>query len=596
MAELGLENLSVTFGGAPILERVSLQIERGERIGLLGRNGSGKSTLLRVLAGKLVPDEGTVVRRQGVRIAGLSQEVPASLPGTVADVLAAELAATPAEAAWQAEARREQVVAQLGLDPGAVVDTLSAGAKRRVLLACALVADPDVLLLDEPTNHLDIDTIRGLEDLLVRRRGALVLVTHDRAFLQAVATRILDLDRASLRSFACDYASYLERKEALLVAERHENAEFDKRLAKEEVWIRRGIEARRTRNMGRVRALKAMRQERAARRDEVARVRATLHEAPRSGQIVLRAQGLVHSFGGKPLLDGFSIEVQRGDRIGIVGPNGCGKTTLLRILLGELEPQAGTIRRGTNLEVARFDQLHGTLDPAKTIQENLVGDGDTVTVGGSTRNVMGYLQDFLFRPEQIRSPVARLSGGERNRVQLARILARPCNLLVLDEPTNDLDLETLELLEDLLLEFQGTLLVVSHDRAFLDEAVTSLIVFEDGKVEEHVGGWTDHLERRARTAAAEPKARSEARAATAAEDSPRPRKLTYGQRLELEKLPGRLEALEAEKTALEARMAEPDFYRGAGAAIATATARFAELESEISALYERWQELDSLPK
>ncbi len=593
MAELGLENLTVTFGGAPILEGVSLQIERGERIGLLGRNGSGKSTLLRVLSGDLVPDGGTLVRRQGVRVAGLAQEVPASLPGTVAESLADALGEAGVESGWQADARTHEVVTQLGLDPDALVNTLSAGAKRRVLLARALVVDPDVLLLDEPTNHLDIETIRNLEEHLVRRGGALVLVTHDRAFLQAVATRILDLDRAALRNFACDYTTYLERKEALLEAERHENAEFDKKLAKEEVWIRRGIEARRTRNMGRVRALKELRQDRAARRDEVGRVKASIQEAPRTGQLVIRAKDLGHSFGGRPLFDGFSIEVARGDRVGIVGPNGCGKTTLIRILLGELEPEKGTVRHGTNLEVARFDQLHGTLDLSRTIQENLSGDGDTVMIGGEPRNVMGYMQDFLFRPEQVRSPVSRLSGGERNRVQLARILARPCNLLVLDEPTNDLDLETLELLENMLVEFQGTLLVVSHDRAFLDEVVTSTVVFEDGQVEENVGGWTEHVERRAarEAAAAKPVARSKAAPAAA----PKPRKLTYGEKIELGKLPTRIETLETEKSALEARMADPAFYKSDKATIATATARLGELERDVAAAYARWQELDGLP-
>jgi len=594
MAELGLENLTVTFGGAPILEGVSLQIERGERIGLLGRNGSGKSTLLRVLSGDLVPDGGTIVRRQGVRVAGLAQEVPASLPGTVAESLADALEAAGVELGWQADARTHEVVTQLGLDPDALVDTLSAGAKRRVLLARALVVDPDVLLLDEPTNHLDIETIRNLEEHLVRRGGALVLVTHDRAFLQAVATRILDLDRASLRSFACDYATYLERKELLLEAERHENAEFDKKLAKEEVWIRRGIEARRTRNMGRVRALKALRQDRAARRDEVGRVRASIQEAPRTGQLVIRAKDLGHSFGGRTLFENFSIEVARGDRVGIVGPNGCGKTTLIRILLGELEPAQGTVHHGTNLEVARFDQLHGTLDLSRTIQENLSGDGDTVMIGGQPRNVMGYMQDFLFRPEQVRSPVSRLSGGERNRVQLARILARPCNVLVLDEPTNDLDLETLELLENMLVEFQGTLIVVSHDRAFLDEVVTSTVVFEDGGVEENVGGWTEHVERRAAREAVAAKPAPRAKAAPVA--APKARKLTYGERIELDKLPGRIETLETEKSALEARMADPAFYKGDKASIATATARLAELERDVTAAYARWQELDALPR
>ncbi len=596
MAELGLENVMVTFGGSPLLERVSLQIERGERIGLLGRNGSGKSTLLRVLSGELAPDEGLVVRRQGVLVAGLSQQVPASMPGTVSESIHAALRRAGVEEGWQSESRCDQVIAQLGLEAGAAVETLSAGAKRRVLLAQALAIDPDVLLLDEPTNHLDIDTIQNLEEHLVRRGGALILVTHDRTFLQAVATRILDLDRAKLRSFDCRYDAYLERKEGVLEAERHEAAEFDKKLAQEEVWIRRGIEARRTRNMGRVRALKEMREDRRVRRDEVGRVRAAVQEGSRSGQIVLRAKNLRHSFGGRELLDGFSLEVQRGDRIGIVGPNGCGKTTLVRILLGELEPEAGGVHHGTNLEVARFDQLAATLDLSRTIQENLSGDGDTVMVGGVARNIMGYMKDFLFRPEQVREPVSRLSGGERNRVQLAKLLARPCNLLVLDEPTNDLDLETLELLENLLLEYQGTLLVVSHDRAFLDEVVTSVVVFDEGRVTESVGGWTDWVERRdARAAAVTPAKSAKASARSAADSSPKPRKLTYAEKLELEKLPDRIERLETEKSGLETAMSDPAFYRGTQAAMAATTARFAVLEREIATAYARWEALSTLP-
>ncbi len=593
MAELGLENVMVTFGGTPLLERVSLQIERGERIGLLGRNGSGKSTLLRVLSGDLAPDAGLVVRRQGVRIAGLSQQVPTSMPGTVNESIHLALKRAGVEEGWQSESRCDQVITQLGLDPDARVDTLSAGAKRRVLLAQALAIDPDVLLLDEPTNHLDIDTIQNLEEHLVRRGGALVLVTHDRAFLQAVATRILDLDRAKLRAFDCRYDQYLERKEAVLAAERHEAAEFDKKLAQEEVWIRRGIEARRTRNMGRVRALKAMREDRIARRDEVGRAKAVVQEASRSGQIVLRAQGLTQSFGGRELFGGFSLDVQRGDRIGIVGPNGCGKTTLIKILLGELEPEGGTIKHGTNLEVARFDQLHATLDHSKTIQENLSGDGDTVMVGGVARNIIGYMKDFLFRPEQVREPVSRLSGGERNRVQLAKILARPCNLLVLDEPTNDLDLETLELLEDLLLEYQGTLLLVSHDRAFLDEVVTSIVVFDEGRVTESVGGWSDWVGRKRKMELA--KSPTKARAKAAPEAAPKPRKLTYGEKIELEKLPARIDALEKDKHDVETAMSDPAFYKSSAAAIAAKTARLAELGRELDATYARWEMLSQLP-
>ncbi|MBL8863137.1 MAG: ATP-binding cassette domain-containing protein [Planctomycetes bacterium] len=595
MAEIGLESVTVTFGGAPLLESVSLQVERGERVGLLGRNGSGKSTLLGVLAGRIVPDEGSVIRRQRVRVAGLAQEVPRTLAGTALDAIRAAAAGAGTVDDWRLDASIERVVELLGIDPSSEVAVLSAGAKRRVLLAGALAAEPDVLLLDEPTNHLDVDTIRALEEHLLRAAGALVLVTHDRAFLRAVATRILDLDRARVRSFACGYEQYLERKQAVLEAERHEALEFEKKLAAEEVWIRRGIEARRTRNMGRVRALKEMRAERAARREETGRVRAAVTEAARSGRIVVRAEGLRHAFDGRELFGGFDLEIQRGDRLGIVGPNGCGKTTLVRILLGELAPDSGTVTLGTNLAVARFDQLGVNLDLERSVQENLAGDGDTVFVGGAPRNVIGYLKDFLFRAEQARDPVARLSGGERNRLQLAKILARPCNLLVLDEPTNDLDLETLELLEELLADFQGTVILVSHDRAFLDDVATSVVVFDGGLPVESVGGWSDWIERRRARAAAPPTKPATKVPARAGEASPRPRKLTYGEKLELDGLPARIEALESAQAALQATLSDPAFFRGKPLDVAAATTRLAALEGEIAALYARWELLASLP-
>jgi ATP-binding cassette subfamily F protein uup len=589
MAELGLKGVTHSFGGPLLLDDVTLQLEKGERIGLLGRNGCGKSTLLGILGGTITPDDGEVLRRKGVRIAGLAQAVPDRQAGTVrshVEAAATELGGSDL-GEWEVERRVDAVLAQLVLDPTAEVRDLSAGSKRRVMLARALVAEPDVLLLDEPTNHLDIEAIGGLEDFLQRRAGVLMFVTHDRAFLKKLATRIIDLDRGALRSYDCGYETYLERRDAELEAEAGQNAEFDKKLAQEEAWLRKGIRARRTRNMGRVRALRAMRVERSERRDVVGRARARVQDAERTGQVVLRAKGLGHSFGDKRVLGAFDTEIQRGDRIGLVGPNGCGKTTLVKLLLGQLTPQEGTVKRGTKLEIASFDQLHSVLDDTKTLQENVCDHGDTVTIGGKSRHIVGYLQDFLFTPDQVRGSIARLSGGERNRVQLARILARPCNLLVLDEPTNDLDLETLELLEELLLDYQGTLLVVSHDRAFLDNVVTSTMVFEgDGRVREYVGGYADWLELAGEREP--PKARAKAAAAPARSAETKPRRLTYMEKKELDALPDRIERLEAEKTALEARMSRPDFYAGPGDAIAEATKRFETLTADLAEAYDKW--------
>ena len=593
MAELGFQDLTFSRGGAPLLDGTGLQIEKGERLGLLGRNGSGKSTLMALLAGDLRPDEGEIVRRPGLVLARLAQEVPKTLAGTVSEQLHEALTGADVAGDWEAEQRIGDVAAKLGLDPGEQVAAMSAGSKRRVLLAQALVMEPDVLLLDEPTNHLDIEAIKGLEELLLRRSGSLLFVTHDRTFLQRVATSIIDLDRGALQRYDCDYQTYLDRKESELEAERGQRAEFDKKLAKEEAWLRQGIKARRTRNMGRVRALDRLREERAARRKETGKVKVKLTEADRTGQVVVRADKVSQDFGSGPVVSDFSIEIQRGDRIGLVGPNGCGKTTLVQLLLKELKPTQGQIHHGTNFQVARFDQLHSTLDEKLTLQENVCGDGDTVFVGGGARNVMGYLMDFLFTREQIRGSIKHLSGGERNRVQLAKLLARPCNVLVLDEPTNDLDLETLEILEELLADFQGTLLLVSHDRSFLDNVVTSTLVFEGaGKFREYVGGYEEYRRARDQAAAPKPKKKAKAPAKPAAAD--KPRKLTYGERLELDKLPEQLEALEASKAELEAAMGDPDFYRRPGEEIAAATDKLKALDEELGRVYARWEELEEL--
>jgi len=595
MALLALNGVSIAFAGPPLLDAVSLQIDDGERLGLLGRNGAGKSTLLRILEGALAPDSGEVFRQPGLRVAALQQDVPLGLSGTVRAHLHEACGAAASEKSWEIETRIDQAAHDLSLDLDAAIEALSAGSKRRVLLAAALVRDPDLLILDEPTNHLDLDTITHLEEALQRRRGALVFVTHDRAFLGDLATRILDLDRGELRSYRTTYDAYLEQREAELRTEAAQAAQFDRKLAQEEAWLRRGIKARRTRNEGRVRALDSLRLERGARRDETGRVRAQLQETEASGRMVLRCRDVSYAWDRAPVVRDFSTTILRGDRVGILGPNGCGKTTLIELLLGQLAPQHGTVTAGTKLEVAHFEQLHDVLDETKTVFDN-VGEGrESVTVGGVERHVIGYLGEFLFTPEQVRGPVTRLSGGERRRLQLAKVLSRPCNLLVLDEPTNDLDLETLELLEELLLGFDATLLLVSHDRAFLDNVVTSTLVFEgDGRWREYVGGYRDWLRQRPAEAPAPAAKAARPARANAGRDAARPRKAGFKEKRELGELPGRIEALEAEKHRLFEMMASADFHRTPPAEIAQARQRLAELEGEIHGAYARWQELEAL--
>jgi ATP-binding cassette subfamily F protein uup len=590
--------VSLTFSGPALLDGVHLQIEDGERLGLLGRNGAGKSTVLKLLEGLLPPDEGDVVRQPGLRVASLPQDVPLDLAGTVSSYLHEVCGVGLSDAGWEIETRIEQAAGDLMLDLGAAIETLSAGSKRRVLLAAALVRDPDLLILDEPTNHLDIDAIDHLEDALRRRRGALIFVTHDRGFLRSLATRILDLDRGAIRSYRVGYDAYLEQREEALRVEGEQAALFDKKLALEEAWVRRGIKARRTRNEGRVRALESLRLERAARRDEVTRVKAALQDAERSGRMVLRCTGLGHAYDGAPIVRGFTGTVLRGDRIGILGPNGCGKTTLIRLLLGELAPEEGTVTAGTKLEVAHFEQLHDVLDETKTVVGNIGEGRETVSVGGGERHVVSYLRDFLFTPEQIQGSILRLSGGERRRLQLAKVLSRPCNLLVLDEPTNDLDLETLELLEDLLMEFEGTLLVVSHDRAFLDNVVTSTLAWEGAGVwREYVGGYSDWLRQRIPAKAvkaaklvkaAKPGGPKAARALAPA------RRVGSREKRELRTLTDSIEKLESEKQGIFARMSDPGFYTRRGAEIAQTQAELAAVEAALQKAYARWMELETL--
>ncbi len=608
MALVTLRDVSLAFGGPRLLDHVDWQIERGERVCLLGRNGEGKSTLLRLIEGRLEPDEGQVIRQQGLRIARLPQEVPEGRGGTVAEEVAEGLDRDGHEHGdGRDDHRIDAVLSRMGLEAGARFAALSSGMKRRVLLGRALVADPDILLLDEPTNHLDIESIRWLEDFLLRYGGTLVFVTHDRAFLSRLATRIAELDRGRLSDWPCDYATFLERKEQQLAAEERQAALFDKKLAQEESWIRKGIEARRTRNEGRVRALKAMREARRRRRERQGTARMTLQEAERSGSLVIEAKGVSFGYGERrengdpggprPVIRDLTTTIMRGDKVGIIGPNGSGKTTLLRLVLGELAPVEGTVRHGTNLEVAYFDQLKATLDEEKTVQQN-VSEYDTIPINGQPRHVLGYLQDFLFPPERSRSLVKFLSGGERSRLLLARLFTRPSNVLVLDEPTNDLDIETLELLESLLVEYQGTVLLVSHDRAFLNDVVTSTLAIEaDGRVREYDGGYDDYLRQRKEEVPTEPRNAPASRASPAAppkSQADRPRKLSHKERKELDALPGRIEELESARAELHDAMADPGFYRQEGGAIAEARGRLEAIEQELAAAYERWEALEGL--
>jgi ATP-binding cassette subfamily F protein uup len=607
MALLSLRAVSLAFGGPRLLDGVDLQIERGERVCLLGRNGEGKSTLLRLIRGEIPADEGEVIRQQGLRIARLPQEVPEGRRGTVADLVAEGLGGPGVEAGQgQGQGFRvDAILSRMGLDPHASFEELSSGMKRRVLLAKALVDEPDILLLDEPTNHLDIEAIGWLEEFLLRWAGTIVFVTHDRMFLGRLATRIIELDRGRLFDWDCDYPTFLRRKEDLLAAEERQNALFDKKLAQEEVWIRKGIEARRTRNEGRVRALKALREAHARRRDRQAAARMQVQEAERSGSLVIAAKGVDFGYGdgegegagggSRPVIRDLSTTIMRGDKVGIIGPNGSGKTTLLRLLLGELTPRGGTIRQGTNLEVAYFDQSKATLDEEKTVQQN-VSEYDTIPIGGQHRHVLGYLQDFLFPAERARSLAKFLSGGERSRLLLAKLFTRPSNVLVLDEPTNDLDVETLELLESLLVEYQGTVLLVSHDRAFLNDVVTStLVIEEEGRVREYDGGYDDYIRQRPRPAETPAGPKPPATAAKpASPQEGRPRKLTHRQRQELDALPGRIEALEAARQDLHQALADPAFYRQDGGAIADTKSRLEALEHELAAAYGRWEELEAL--
>ena len=625
MALLGMQDVSIAFGGPPVLDRANFAIDRGERVCLLGRNGAGKSTIMRILDGTIVPDSGSVVRQASLAVARLEQEIPNDIEGSTFDVVAAGLGepglllsryhaashrvaadgspaalrnldrlhhALDAARAWEMLTRVDTVVSHLGLDADAPFDAASGGRKRQILLARALVRQPDVLLLDEPTNHLDVEAIEWLESFLIDRGTTLLFVTHDRAFLRRVATRIVELDRGRLIDWGGDYDSYLRRKETTLAAEARAWAEFDKKLAKEEVWIRTGIQARRTRNEGRVRALEALRTERGQRRERTGTSRLQAQEGERSGRLVAQARGVSFSRGDRAIIREFDTTIARGDRVGLIGSNGSGKTTLLRLLLGELEPDAGTVRRGTNIELAYFDQLREQLDPDVTLFDAIADGAEFVEIRGSRKHVLGYLQDFLFPADRARTPVRALSGGERNRLLLARLFTRSFNVLVLDEPTNDLDIETLDLLEELLLEFNGTLLVVSHDRAFLDNVVTSTLVFEGaGVVGEFVGGFSDWVRQKQEPVAPRSNPARPAPEAIAPVRSPnRKRRLTFKESTELASLPDAIDQRERERQNIYASLSATAVARD-GAALADTAARLAAIDIELESMVARWEEL-----
>jgi len=626
MPLLRLDKVALAYGHRPLLDGVDLELRKGERVCLVGRNGEGKTSLLRVISGEQAVDDGAVWVRPGLRIGVLAQDVTLESTAPVFDVVAgglgelagqvsayhhaahtlgerpdaaalqrlADLQQTlEASGGWQLEQRVASVLSRLQLVGESGFDTLSGGWRRRVLLARALVGEPDILLLDEPTNHLDIEAITWLEDFMADFAGALLFISHDRAFVRRLAGRIIELDRGQLSSWPGTYDDYLRRKAQQLEIEERHRAQFDRRLAQEEAWIRQGIKARRTRNEGRVRALQALREERRRRRERAGRPDLQLDGGASSGRLVFEADHVTVRYAEHVIVRDFSTTILRGDRVGIIGPNGAGKTTLIRALLGELAPSGGRVRRGTRLQVAYFDQQREQLDTDRSVMDSVAEGSQRVTVNGRDRHVAGYLRDFLFPPGRLHSPVSSLSGGERNRLLLARLFARPANLLVMDEPTNDLDVETLELLEELLMEYRGTLLLVSHDREFIDNVVTSSLVFEgDGVVGEYVGGYADWLRQRATTT--RPAAPIQARTARHKPAvAGRPARLSYRDQRELEQLPARIETLETEQAALQTRISEPGFYRQDGATVSAALARLEAVGTELERCYERWVQLES---
>ena len=596
MAFVNIQNVSLSFGGVPLFEGINLTIESGEKVALVGRNGSGKSTLLKLISGMIRPDSGDIAIQKGIRSAYLDQTVPGDIPGSIYDVVesGSHRVSDILENETAHQQRVGKLLSQLGLERRKAFNSLSAGLKRQVLLAKALASEPDILLLDEPTNHMDIESIMRLEDTVLKFRGSVIFVTHDRAFLQRIADRIVEIDRGRFFDQSCDYSTFLERRAAAREIEATENALFDKKLEKEEAWIRTGIEARRTRNEGRVRALEKLRLTREARRNRPGLIKLESQKAERSGSLVVEAEKVSFDYGGKPVIAGLTTTIMKGDRVGILGPNGSGKTTLLRLLLGELRPTSGTIRLGTNLQISYSDQLRQQLDENKTVLENVSEGRDTVTINGRTRNIYGYLQDFLFSRDQALSYVSNLSGGERNRLILARLFTRPSNLLVLDEPTNDLDLETLELLEDYLVNYTGTIILVSHDRAFINNIVTSTLVFEGaGAVKEYVGGYDDWLRQRPaetkpiKVAAMKPVIEKKIGSSA---------KFGFRQQKELAALPQTIQALETEHEQLFQDMGDPALYKKDKSELENKKSRLEAIKDSLVQMYARWDELEQLQK
>ena len=602
MPLISVDNVSIRFRGPALLDDVSCVIEEGQKIGLLGRNGAGKTTLLKLLSGQMDPDSGKIIPASGVRVRQLSQYVPTEMSGTVESIV--QKAFDPNESGdnldveeWEAHKKTTQIISRMELDPESRFETLSAGMKRRVLLAQAIVTEPDVLLLDEPTNHLDIPAIEWLEGFLKSYPRTFLFVTHDRAFLQKLADRILEIDRGRIFDWSCDYTTFLKRKQDAIEAEEKQNALFDKRLAEEEAWIRQGIKARRTRNEGRVRALKAMREQRSERRSQVGTSKLKIQQGARSGNLTIRMTDVAFTYGDEsaPVFSDFTTEILRGDKVGIIGRNGIGKSTLLKVMLGELKPTNGDVKLGTNLQIAYFDQLKSQLDPELSVLENVGEGSDRLLINDRPTHILGYLADFLFEPQRARTEVKFLSGGERNRILLAKLFSKPANVIVMDEPTNDLDTETLELLEGKLVEFDGTVLIVSHDREFLNNVVSSSIVFEEGTVKEYVGGYDDWIRQ---SKPAKPKASSSKKkkiaAAKPTSNVEKPKRLGYKEKRELESLPEAIEQIEAKIVAIHTQMADPEFYKKDGAKIAKVQQEATDLQSELDEKYQRWEELESM--
>ncbi len=612
MALIDLFDVSLAFGGPTLLDKINFRVHQGERVCLVGRNGAGKSSLLKLLAGKVRPDSGAISRETGLSVGHLPQNVPGDLRGQVYEICAGGLGENGElliglfqgkggnrlsrhdneQEIWVLEHRLQIILSRLGLNPQDRAETLSGGMQRRVLLARALASQPDLLLLDEPTNHLDIESIAWLESFLLQFGGAIVFVSHDRAFARNLATRVVEPDRGALYDWNCSFDEFLRHREEALATEQEQRAKFDKKMAEEEKWLSGGIRARRTRNEGRVRRLMEMRGIRANRRDVLGSAKLKAQQAGLSGKIVAEAEAVGFSYGPKQVIKDFTTIILRGDKVGIIGPNGSGKTTLLGILLGKLQHQSGEIRRGLNLETAYFDQMRAELDNDKTVIENITDGHETLIINGQQRHVISYLKDFLFTADRARSPVHILSGGERNRLLLAKLFTKPANLLVLDEPTNDLDFDTLELLENLLVEFEGTVLLVSHDRQFLNNVVTSTLALEGGGViREYAGGYDDWLAQRRPSQEAKPAKSAKPK------DRPKqeqPRKLGFNEKRELAQLPEKIEALEQEQATLHEKVADPDLYTSGGKAAADISKRLEEIEAELEQVYARWEELEAI--